>query len=47
MRKVKSEFKAENISTHLSKPNGIVGVYQEGDKQIVTVGCNERKLKLW
>lgn len=32
MRKIKSEFKAENISTHLSKPNGIVGVYEEGDK---------------
>lgn len=27
-RRVRGEFKAENISTHLSKPNGIVGVYE-------------------
>jgi hypothetical protein len=40
MRKVKGTFKAENGSSHLSKPNGIVGVYEEGEREIVTVGCN-------
>lgn len=47
MRKVRGSFKAENTFSHLSKPNGIVGVYEEGEKEIVTVGCNEKKLKLW
>lgn len=27
MRRVKASFKGENMQTHLSKPNGIVGVY--------------------
>ena len=28
MRKVRGGFKAENACSHLSKPNGIVGVYE-------------------
>ena len=28
MRRVKGSFKAENTTSHLSKPNGIVGVYE-------------------
>ena len=28
MRRVKSSFRAENTVSHLSKPNGIVGVYE-------------------
>jgi hypothetical protein len=28
MRRVRGSFKAENKCSHLSKPNGIVGVYE-------------------
>jgi len=28
MRRVKMELKAETASSHLSKPNGIVGIYE-------------------
>jgi hypothetical protein len=32
MRRVKMSLMAETTSSHLSKPNGIVGVYEEGEK---------------
>ena len=46
-QKLRGEWDAHMKMTNLSKPNGIVSIYEEAPREIKTVGCNDRKLATW
>ena len=49
LRKQKERVKWEchGQITNLSKPNGIVKIFEDSNMEIITVGCNDRKIKGW
>ena len=46
-RRTRLEWTAHEGMTNLSRPNGIVRVFEESSGQLVTAGSNDRRLACW
>ena len=46
-RKTNFEWEAHEGKTNLSKPNGVIKIYEENASEVLSVGCNDRLLKMW
>lgn len=46
-RRERMNWSAHNAKTHLMRPRGVVGLIEDADEGWITVGCNDRKLKIW
>jgi len=46
-QKTKIEWMAHQPSTNLSKPRGMVGIFEGKENHWITVGCNDKCLKSW
>ena len=41
------EWNAHSKTTNLSKPNGVVRIFEEGSNEILSIGSNDRKAIVW
>jgi hypothetical protein len=46
-RRVRVNWPGHAVKTHLSRPRGVVGLFEEGEDGWITVGCNDRMMKVW
>lgn len=46
-KKNRIEWQAHGSKTSVSKPRGIVGIFEVGDNFWTTVGCNDKNFKTW
>lgn len=46
-RRLRVSWLAHPPKTHLSRPRGVVALFEHGEQGWLTAGCNDRALKLW
>lgn len=46
-QKVRISWLAHEVKTNMSKPRGVLGIFENEQNMWTTVGCNDKTLKLW
>ena len=46
-KKVRTSWEAHSAKTSLSKPRGVVGLFEDQPDEWITAGCNDLCLKKW
>jgi WD40 repeat protein len=46
-KKIRVTWTAHSAKGHLSKPRGVVNIIEDSENEWITIGCNDKSLKLW